>query len=64
MNNGTLVLIPLQDLKQKYLSGTWNEATPTFNNLISIKSQLEDEWIVAAGNTWLKRYVPSLKVAP
>jgi len=64
MKNDSVILVPLQDLKQKYLSGTWNEATPAFNNLISIKSQLQEEWIVAAGNTWLKRYVPTQKVAP
>lgn len=53
-----ITLIPLNDLKQKYNEGTWNEDTLTFNNLISVKSQLETDWLVSAGNTWLKRYVP------
>jgi hypothetical protein len=54
----------LAELKQKYLEGVWNESTLTFNNLITVKEQLDNEWIVPAGNTWLKRYVPSIKVAP
>jgi hypothetical protein len=60
-----LVLVyGLPELKQRYLEGVWNESTLTFNNLITVKGQLENEWIVPAGNTWLKRYVPIVKVAP
>jgi hypothetical protein len=58
-----VTLIRLQDLKQKYSDGIWSEATFTFNNLVSEKSQLETAWIVPAGNTWLKRYVTASKVA-
>jgi hypothetical protein len=58
-----ITLVSLKDLKEKYEDGTWNEDTLTFNNLISVKSQMEAEWIVSAKNTWLKRYIPSLKVA-
>lgn len=59
----TVTLITLQDLKQKYAEGIWNEASLTFNNLVSEKGQLETVWIIPAGNTWLKRYVPASKVA-
>ncbi len=54
-----VILIPLSELKQKYADGTWNEDTITFNNLVSLKNQLENEWLVNAGHTWLKRYVPA-----
>jgi hypothetical protein len=50
-------------LKQKYSEGIWNEATPAFNNLVSVKSQLEGDWIIPAGKSWVRRYVPGLKVA-
>jgi hypothetical protein len=59
-----IVLIPLTELKQAYHQGTWNEAALTFNNLIQTCGQIETEWIVPAGKTWLKRYVPAEKVAP
>jgi hypothetical protein len=52
-------LLELPKLKEKYGNGIWNETTLTFNNLIGTKIQLENEWIVPAGNTWLKRYVPT-----
>jgi hypothetical protein len=62
--NGDIIFIPLSDLRQKYVEHIWNEATPAFNNLIAQKSQLNGEWIIPAGNTWLKRYVPVINVAP
>lgn len=52
-------LIPLQDLKQKFQDGILNEGTLTFNNIVSTKSALQSEWLVPAGNTWLKRYIPN-----
>lgn len=58
-----VVLVTLRDLKEKYEQGTWNGDTPTFNNLVSLKNQLETDWIVPAKNTWLKRYIPSVKIA-
>lgn len=57
-----IVLIPLTELKQAYHQGIWNEATPTFNNLVQTCGQIETEWIVPAGKTWIKRYVPAEKV--
>jgi hypothetical protein len=62
MDNDSVFLISLADLKQKYVEGIWNEATPTFNNLVSFRNQLDSEWIVPAVNTWLKRYAPGRKV--
>lgn len=57
--NGNILMIPLQHLKQNFLDGMWDEATLTFNNLIDTKSALEDQWLVPAGKTWLKRYIPN-----
>lgn len=54
-----VILIPLSELKQKYASGTWDEDSLTFNNLISLKGQLENEWQIKAAQTWLKRYLPA-----
>jgi hypothetical protein len=52
-----IVLVSLAELKQKQLDGVWDESTPAFNNLISLKNQLSNQWIVPAGTTWLKRYL-------
>lgn len=56
-------MIPMAQLKEKLLDGTWNDQTETFNNLVSAKSQLDTEWIVPAAKTWLKRYLSTEKVA-
>jgi hypothetical protein len=55
-------LIELPKLKENYLAGMWNEGTLTFNNLVDVKAKLDNEWIVPAGKTWLKRYIPSEKI--
>lgn len=62
--NEEVQLIPLQELKQKYGEGVWNDTTLTFNNLIQTKHELESKWIILSANTWLRRYVPAEKVAP
>ena len=64
LKNNVITTMTLSELKQKYLEGIWNESTPAFNNLVSIKGQLDSDWIVPAGKTWLKRYTPGIKVAP
>jgi hypothetical protein len=51
-------LLPIQNLKQNYLSGIWNETTLTFNNLVNTIGQLNSEWMVPSGKTWLRRYMP------
>lgn len=62
VKNESVVLVDLPLLKQKYGEGFWDESTPTFNNLIGTKGQLENDWIVPSSKTWLKRYVPGQKV--
>jgi hypothetical protein len=52
-------LLELSGLKENYKHNIWDEATLTFNNLIETRSGLADQWIVPAGNTWLKRFVPA-----
>ena len=49
-------VIRMSDLKSEYLAGHWNDETQTFNNLITEKAAL-DQWVLPAGNTWLKRYI-------
>ena len=63
LKDSSVELVLLKDLKEEYQKGKWNESTSTFNNVVTAKSQLEREWIVPAGTTWLKRYVPSKTLA-
>ncbi len=56
-------LIAFADLKKKNAEGVWNEQTLFFNNLAPSVESLRNNWIVPAGNTWLKRYLSAEKVA-
>lgn len=49
--------MPIRLLKQRAGESHWNEKTLMFNNLIQTKSQLDQEWLVPAGQTWVKRYL-------
>jgi hypothetical protein len=57
--SGVIELVPLQQLKQKFHDGILNEATLTFNNVVTTKSALDRDWVVPAGSTWLRRYIPN-----
>jgi hypothetical protein len=61
VNNGVM-LVPLGQLKEKFVSGMWNGETPTFNNLVDTKAKLANEWVMPAGKTCLKRYIPAQKI--
>lgn len=54
----TVFLVGVKELKQKLQDGIWDQTTLMFNNLISTKDQLTSQWIVPAGETWLRRYSP------
>jgi hypothetical protein len=58
LKDDTVLLLNLPELKQNFKDGIWNETTLTFNNLVTTKNQWENEWLVPAEKTWLKRYVP------
>src|SRR5687768_14171838 len=50
-------LVSLQDLKQKFRDGILNEDSLSFNNLVATRKELDESWLVPAGQTWLKRYL-------
>ena len=55
--------IPAPDLKTKLSSGAWNSGTEVFNNLVGVKKDLDNSWLVPAHTTWLKRFLPKQTVA-
>jgi hypothetical protein len=54
---GQVRMIPVGKLKEKFSDGTLNADSLTFNNLITNKSELDERWLAAASDTWLKRYL-------
>ena len=61
--NDEVFLISTSDLKNKLSAGQWNAETTVFNNLVASKADLDTMWQVAAGTTWLKRFLPKQTVA-
>jgi len=55
--------ISTSDLKTKLSDGVWNGNTLLFNNLVNRKRDLTQTWLVPAGASWLKRYLPKQTVA-
>ena len=55
--------ISASDLKTKLSDGVWNSDTLLFNNLVNTKRDLTQTWLVPAGASWLKRYLPKQTVA-
>ena len=56
LNGDEILVESLSNLKTKVASGEIVSETPTFNNLITTKKELEETWMVPAQETWLKRY--------
>ncbi|MFZ6012852.1 MAG: hypothetical protein ACOYXT_21080 [Bacteroidota bacterium] len=59
-----ILLIPISALKEKLAENIWNGSMHTFNNLVNTKADLDHRWLVTAGNSWLKRYLPQTVGAP
>lgn len=54
--DGNVYLEALPALKSSIEKGRITADTQTFNNLVSNKQELEEKWLLPAGETWLKRY--------
>lgn len=54
--NGEIFQSAMTDLKELVSEGKINADTTTFNNLVANVDQLNNQWKMPAGETWLKRY--------
>ncbi len=55
--NNQVVLYPNNKLKELFEAGVLTATTPAFNNLISRKGDLDVNWVMSAGQTWLSRHI-------
>jgi hypothetical protein len=51
-------VIDMAFLKKELQEGSWDESSVVFNNVASTLQDLNERWLVPAGTTWLKRYLP------
>jgi hypothetical protein len=54
-----ITVVKQLDLSKSLEQGIWQHNTPTFNNVLNVKEELNTNWIVPANKTWLKRYLPT-----
>ncbi len=59
---GSVEVINLKDLSKTLGQGLWQHNTLTFNNVVTVKGELETTWILPANQTWLKRYLTKITV--
>ena len=55
-------VINLNDLSKTLGQGLWEHNTLVFNNVLTVKGELETAWILPANQTWLKRYLTKIAV--
>ena len=56
LRDNEVYLTPLKNLKGQVADGIITEDTLAFNNLVSDKSTMEEQWLTPAKNTWMSRY--------
>ena len=61
--NDSVMVIKQSDLLKSLESGVWKHNTLTFNNVLVSKADLTAKWVVPAGETWLKRYLATVRQA-
>lgn len=54
--------LPLGGLAEEMDKGFWNANTIVFDTTIQTKGALKNEWMVQAGNSWLRRYLAKTSV--
>jgi hypothetical protein len=63
LKDGDVLTIPTDRIKEELMAGIWNGDTLVFNNLVGTKGDLDTSWLIPAGTSWLKRYLPKQTVA-
>ena len=46
----------MHDIKSLIADGKIDSSTLTFNNLVPTIEEMNDQWVVPANESWLKRY--------
>ncbi len=55
-NNNQVGLVEFTEIKKMVTEGLITPVTEVFNNAIVAKKELEFDWVLPAGKSWLKRY--------
>lgn len=56
LEDNKVITETLTSIKPKVSEGVIDRSTLTFNNLVKSKGEMDEKWLVPAGETWLSRY--------
>ncbi|MCA1764424.1 MAG: ABC transporter ATPase [Flavobacteriales bacterium] len=56
MIDGTVQIIPMNEIPEAISSGSIDANTPVFNNTVSSVKQMREAWITPASKTWVSRF--------
>lgn len=59
LENGTVKLYSQKRLKELFSSGILNKSSLAFNNVVAVKSDIRDKWLVPVENSWMSRFLPN-----
>lgn len=54
--NDQIHTLRFNEIKKMIEAGMLTESTPVFNHAITSKKELEEEWLLPAEKSWIKRY--------
>lgn len=60
LKDGSVITTDLSKLKVFFTEGILQPRDLTFNNMVSSKEELDRNWILAAEQTWVRRYLPEV----
>ncbi|MGA0557186.1 hypothetical protein ACO2Q8_11070 [Larkinella sp. VNQ87] len=60
--DGTIETVALPHIKTAVAEGRITPETTVFNNLVATKAELQNNWQIKAGDSWLKRYFKTTTV--
>jgi hypothetical protein len=63
LENEEVKLYPQKGLKELFVSGTLNKSNLAFNNVVTSKGELNEQWLVPVEKSWIRRLLPKDTVA-
>ena len=61
--NDSVVVYPINMLKELFDSGTLSSSVNTFNNLVGSKAEYISNWKIPVSKSWLSKYLPKSALA-
>lgn len=62
LKNDEIIIEDLSKIKTNQTSHSINSETPTFNNLVQMKSDLDSNWVIPVSESWIYKYFKTQKV--